>query len=95
MSVITTILSAILTPLMGVLVWQLKRIVIAKNTNEKALMFLLKVNMRNYHEKYISAGYIDEEDLSEFRDMYSIYHELGGNGRGTIWMEDLEKLERR
>ena len=55
MSIITTILSAILTPLMGVLVWQLKRIVIAKNTNEKALMFLLKVNMRNYHEKYISA----------------------------------------
>lgn len=94
-SIITTILSAIIAPLMGLLVWQMQRLITKKDNDSKALKLLLRVMMEDKHEKYMSQHYINSDDLAGFREMYEVYHSLGGNGRGTVWMNDLEKLERR
>lgn len=95
MQILTTILAATLSPLMGLIVWQLQRIITSKSVNTEALKVLLKTTMQRLHEKYTEEGFITSDDLAEFKDMYEIYHKMGGNGRGTIWMNDLDKLERR
>ena len=40
-------------------------------------------------------NYITADDLAEYMEIYETYHTLHGNGRGTLWMKDVEKLERR
>lgn len=66
-----------------------------KSNTDKALMFLMKGQMRMRYEKFMADGYIDDADLGTFEEMYEVYHNLGGNGTGTIWKNDLERLERR
>lgn len=65
-----------------------------KNNHDKAMMLLLREQLRYSHERFIHRGNISGEDLGEFEEMYEVYHALGGNGVGTVWKNDLEKLER-
>lgn len=90
-----TVLSAVVAPLMGLLVWQMQRLITKKDESSKALKILLRVMMEDKHERFMNQHFIKSDELAEFREMYEVYHNLGGNGRGTVWMDDLEKLERR
>ena len=94
-SIITTILSATIAPLMGLLVWQMQRLITKKDNDSKALKLLLRVMMEDKHEKFMNQHYIGSDELAEFSEMYEVYHTLGGNGRGTVWLNDLKELERR
>lgn len=58
-------------------------------------MLLLRGELREFHKRCMSEGKISDEDLGMFEEMYDVYHSLGGNGIGTVWKEDLEKLERK
>ena len=66
-----------------------------KNNNDKAMMLLLRGQLSAFHTKFMSKGNISDEDLGSFEEMYEVYHSLGGNGIGTVWKNDLEKLERK
>lgn len=66
-----------------------------KGNAEKAMMLLLRGELREFHRRFMSKGYISDDDLGSFEEMYEVYHNLGGNGIGTVWKNDLEKLERK
>lgn len=66
-----------------------------KGNSDKALMMLLRRELREFHERYMAVGKISDDELGTFEEMYEVYHNLGGNGVGTVWKNDLEKLERR
>lgn len=90
-----TVLSAVVAPLMGLLVWQMQRLITKKDHSDRAMKLVLRVMMEDKHEKFMSQHFINSDELAEFREMYDVYHALGGNGRGSVWKDDLEKLERR
>lgn len=58
-------------------------------------MVLMRRELRELHDQHMEAGKISPEALGDFNEIYEIYHELGGNGIGTVWKNDVEKLERR
>lgn len=58
-------------------------------------MLLLKRELREIHEDCMRKGVIADYELGLFEEIYEVYHGLGGNGTGTVWKNDLEKLERR
>lgn len=58
------------------------------------MMLLLRGQLRSLHDRFMKRGNISDEDLGSFEEMYEVYHTLGGNGIGTVWKNDLEKLER-
>lgn len=91
---ITSVLVCILAPLMGLLVWQIQRLITSRATQGDALMVLLRSQMRQLYYYYITVDKISDDELADFHDIYEIYHKLGGNGRATLWLKDLEKMER-
>lgn len=66
-----------------------------KDNVEKAMQVMMRSLLRDRHADAMSKGYISSEDLGDFEDIYLAYHNLGGNGIGTAWKEDVEKLERK
>lgn len=92
---ITTLLSVILTAVCTFLVWKAQNTVKKKTGIDKAMMVLMRRELRLLHARHMERGYINDEDLGEFEEVYEVYHSLGGNGQGTVWKNDVEKLERR
>lgn len=57
------------------------------------LCALLKVNLIEYHDKYLNKGEIPHYARENFDEMYKAYHALGGNGTGTIMYNEVCKLK--
>lgn len=54
---------------------------------------LLRIQLIEYHAKYMELGKIPNYVYESFKSMYKAYHALGGNGLVTRMMEDIEELE--
>ena len=91
----TTALPIILTALMGYIVWLLKNQKKDRDANARGTMLLLRVQMIEYHDKYMQLGSIPSYAYENFCEMYAAYHELGGNGMITHMKDEIEKLEIR
>ena len=70
---------------------------IAKETeerlaNSKGTMLLLRVQLIEYHDKYMKIGEIPSYAYQNVCEMYEAYHELGGNGMITKMMHEIEEL---
>ena len=105
-----TVLSVVLTALMGYIVWLLKEqrkqkaVDIAernarirqeqeeRNNNSRGPMLLLRVQLIEYHDKYMNIGNIPSYAYENFTEMYKAYHALGGNGMITKMMHEIEEL---
>ena len=61
---------ALLPTLMGYIVWLLKRQKKDRDANSKGTMLLLRVQLIEYHDKYIELGYISSNAYSNFCEMY-------------------------
>lgn len=85
-------LPIVLTALMGYIVWLLKRQKKDRDANSKGTMLLLRVQLIEYHDKYMSIGSIPSYAFENFCEMYEAYHELGGNGMITKMKEEVEEL---
>ena len=83
---------ALLPTLMGYIVWLLKRQKKDRDANSKGTMLLLRVQLIEYHDKYIELGYISSNAYSNFCEMYEAYHSLGGNGMVTKMYNEVEEL---
>ena len=83
---------ALLPTLMGYIVWLLKRQKKDRDANSKGTMLLLRVQLIEYHDKYIELGYISSNAYSNFCEMYEAYHSLGGNGMVTKMFNEVEEL---
>lgn len=93
---ITQILVAVLTlvgtPLMGYIVWLLKEQKIDRSAQEKGIMLLLRVQLIEYHDKYVKKGEIPTYAYDNFEDMYQAYHELGGNSMVEKMHKEINEL---
>lgn len=65
-----------------------------KQTQEhKAMIILLRRELREEYKNIVEKTYVSIEELEEFDEIYEIYHELGGNGTGTKMYEYVHKME--
>lgn len=85
-------LPIILTALMGYIVWLLKNQKKDRDANSQGTMMLLRVQLIEYHDKYMKLGEIPSYAYENFCEMYTAYHALGGNGMITKMKQEIEEL---
>lgn len=78
--------------LLGYIVWLLKNQKRDRDANSKGTMLLLRVQLIEYHDKYMMLGDIPSYAYENFIEMYKVYHALGGNGMITKMMHEIEEL---
>ncbi len=78
--------------LLSYIVWILKRQKRDRDANSKGTMLLLKVQLIEYHDKYMKLGEIPTYAYTNFVEMYEAYHELGGNGMITKMYNEIHEL---
>ena len=78
----------VLPIILGYIVWLLKNQKRDRDANSKGTMLLLRVQLIEYHSKYMQIG-----DIPSYAcEMYEAYHALGGNGMITKMMHEIEEL---
>lgn len=82
----------VLTAFMGYIVWLLKQQKKERDANSRGTMLLLRVQLIEYHDKYMAQGYIPSYAYQNFCEMYEAYHDLGGNGMITKMNEEIHEL---
>ena len=90
--ILVAVLTVVLTPLMGYIVWLLKEQKKDRTAQEKGIMLLLRVQLIEYHDKYMRKGKIPTYAFQNFEDMYEAYHELGGNSMAEKMHEEINEL---
>lgn len=82
----------ILPIVLGYIVWLLKQQKKDKDANSKGTMLLLRVQLIEYHDKYMKIGEIPSYAYDNFVEMYNAYHALGGNGMVTKMYNEIQKI---
>lgn len=77
---------------LGYIVWLLQQQKKDKNANERETMLLLRVQLIEYHTKYMRLGEIPSYAYQNFEEMYEAYHDLGGNGMVKKMYEEIKEL---
>ncbi len=90
--VLVAILTLVGTPLMGYIVWLLKEQKKDRSAQEKGIMLLLRVQLIEYHDKYMRLGEIPTYAYDNYEDMYKCYHELGGNSMADKMHAEINEL---
>ena len=85
-------LPIILTSVLGYVVWLLKEQKKDRDANSKGTMLLLRVQLIEYHDKYVALGEIPSYAYDNFVEMYTAYHALGGTGMGTKMYNEIQAL---
>lgn len=88
----TIALPIVLTAFMGYIVWLLKNQKLDRDANSRGTMLLLRVQMIEYHNKYMALKEIPSYAYQNFMEMYDAYHTLGGNGMVTKMKNEIEEL---
>ena len=78
--------------LLTYIVWLLKRQKRDRSANSRGTMLLLRVQLIDYHDKYMEKGERPSYAYENFCEMYDAYHSLGGNGMITKMHDEIEKL---
>lgn len=78
--------------ILGYIVWLLKNQHKKNDANAQGTMLLLRVQLIEYHSKYMKKGYIPSYALQNFIEMYDAYHSLGGNGMITKMYKEIQLL---
>lgn len=92
MEIVANIAIAVITPLLGYIVWLLKNQKKDRDANSQGTMMLLRVQLIEYHDKYMKLGEIPSYAYENFCEMYNAYHALGGNGMVTKMKHEIEEL---
>lgn len=82
----------VLPIIMGFIVHYLKGQKSDRKANATGLMLLLRVQLIEYHDKYMKVGEIPSYAYENFCEMYEAYHSLGGNGMITKMFEEVKEL---
>lgn len=85
-------LPVVLTSVLGYVVWLLKEQKKERDANSKGTMLLLRVQLIEYHDKYVELGEIPSYAYENFNEMYEAYHNLGGNGMVTKMHNEIQEL---
>jgi hypothetical protein len=96
-SIIMSLVSGVLLAVIKSLIDDNKKLKAEKHEKEKAMqdgmMLLLKVQLIEYHDKYMSSGDIPTYVYDNFDEMYKCYETLGGNGMVKHMKESIDKLK--
>ncbi len=84
--------TVVLPIMLGYIVWLLKQQKKDKDANSKGTMLLLRVQLIEYHDKYVALGEIPSYAYQNFSEMYDAYHALGGNGMITKMYEEIKHI---
>lgn len=84
--------TVVLPILLGYIVWLLKQQKKDRDENSKGTMLLLRVQLIEYHDKYMKLGEIPSYAYENFVEMYNAYHALGGNGMATKMYEEIKEI---
>ena len=63
-----------------------------RDANSAGTMLLLRVQLIEYHDRYMKIGSIPSYAYENFCQMYEAYHRLGGNGMVEKMHEDISYL---
>lgn len=77
---------------LGYIVMLLRKQKTLREANSNGTMLLLRVQLIEYHTKYMELGYIPSYAYENFMDMYEAYHNLGGNSMVTKMYEEIQEL---
>ena len=80
---------------LGYIVWLLQQQKKDRDANSKGTMLLLRVQLIEYHDKYVRLGDIPSYAFDNFVEMYNAYHALGGNGMVTKMYNEIQELHLR
>ncbi len=90
--ILTQTYTIALPVVLGYIVWLLQNQKKGRDANTKGTMLLLRVQLIEYHDKYMKLGEIPSYAYENFEEMYEAYHKLGGNGMITKMKEEIEEL---
>lgn len=85
----------VLPVFLGYIVWLLQKQKKDRDANSKGTMLLLRVQLIEYHDKYVKLGEIPSYAFDNFVEMYNAYHALGGNGMVTKMYNEIQELHLR
>lgn len=63
-----------------------------RKANSRGTMLILRRDIIDDHEKYMTRGEIPTYAYENFVEMYEAYHDLGGNGLATKMYEEIQEL---
>ncbi len=96
-SIVMSVVSGILLAIVKGLIEDNKKLKEQKQDKEKAMqdgmMLLLRIQLIEYHDKYIGMGDIPTYVYENFDEMYKAYSTLGGNGMVKHMKESMDKLK--
>lgn len=84
--------AVVLPAALGYIVWLLQNQKKDRDANTRGTMLLLRVQLIEYHDRYMAQGSIPSYAYENFEEMYEAYHRLGGNGMITKMKEEIEEL---
>lgn len=90
--ILTQTYTIALPVVLGYIVWLLQNQKKDRDANTKGTMLLLRVQLIEYHDKYMKLGEIPSYAYENFEEMYEAYHKLGGNSMITKMKEEIEEL---
>lgn len=90
--ILTQTYTIALPVVLGYIVWLLQNQKKDRDANTKGTMLLLRVQLIEYHDKYMKLGEIPSYAYENFEEMYEAYHKLGGNGMITKMKEEIKEL---
>ena len=85
----------VLPILLGYIVWLLKQQKKDRDANSKGTMLLLRVQLIEYHDKYMKLGEIPSYAYEIFVELYNAYPALGGNGMATKMYEEIKEMTQK
>ncbi|CCY68607.1 putative uncharacterized protein [Clostridium sp. CAG:678] len=91
-AIVTSVVTASVPIILGYIVWLLKQQKKDRSANSKGTMLLLRVQLIDYHDKYVKRGEIPSYAYENFCEMYAAYHALGGNGMITKMYKEIQEI---
>lgn len=91
-AIVTSVVTATVPIILGYIVWLLKQQKKDRSANSKGTMLLLRVQLIDYHDKYVKRGEIPSYAYENFCEMYAAYHALGGNGMITKMYQEIQEI---
>lgn len=90
---IATVIAAISPPILGYIIWLLKRQKRSDDANNLGTMLLLRMQLIDYHDKYVIKKHpMPPYAYENFCDMYDAYKELGGNSMVKKMAEEIREI---
>lgn len=90
--ILFSIYSVILPILVGYVIKLLKEQKRERDANARGTMLLLRVQLIEYHDRYVTLGEIPSYAYNNFVDLYNCYHDLGGNGMIEKMKHEVDEL---